>query len=265
MFIELYKQFPGVKPHLLQALVLHVMALEDVSQIITHNRNLNHQEFSLLKHYLTEHLDGKPLEYITGKCNFYGIDFIVNNDVLIPRIETELLVERAINKIGNAKCKVLDLCTGSGVIAVSIAKYCRNAEITAVDISTKALEVCKQNIHKHNVKGQTHTLEHDILKQLPSGNFDFILSNPPYIETAIIQNLEDSVKNFEPYLALDGGTDGLIFYKKFKEYASLVKNCVFMFEIGFNQKNAICEIFKEFNPQIIKDFNHNNRIVCFDV
>ena len=265
MFTELSKQFPKVKQHNLQALVLHVIGLSDISQIIAHNRKLTLQEFSVLTQHIKEYLSGKPLEYITGRCNFYGIDFIVNNNVLIPRIETELLVERAINKIGNAKCKVLDLCTGSGVIAVSIAKYCRNAEITAVDISTKALEICKKNIHKHNVKGQTHTLEHDILKQLPSGNFDFILSNPPYIETATIQNLEDGVKNFEPHLALDGGTDGLIFYKKFKEYASLVKNCVFMFEIGFNQKNAICEIFKEFNPQIIKDFNHNNRIVCFDV
>ncbi len=265
MLTELSKQFPKVKQHNLQALVLHVMSFSDISQIIAHNRKLTLQEFSVLTQHIEEYLSGKPLEYITGRCNFYGIDFIVNENVLIPRIETELLVEMAISKIGNTPHKVLDLCTGSGAIAISIAKHCKNIEITAVDISTKALEICKQNIQKHNVEGRVKTLELNVLEKMPNGNFDFILSNPPYIETATIQTLEDGVKNFEPHIALDGGDDGLIFYKKFKEYASLIKNCTFIFEIGFNQGNTVHSIFKEFNPQIIKDFNHNNRVVCFDV
>ena len=127
----------------------------------------------------------------------------------------------------------------------------------------QALEICKKNIQKHNVELQVNTLECNVLEQIPSGNFDFILSNPPYIETATIQMLDDTVKNFEPHIALDGGVDGLVFYKKFKEYASLVKNCTFMFEIGFNQGEVVCTIFKEFNPQIIQDFNGNDRIVRF--
>ena len=252
-----------VKSHVLHVLILHLMGLSDISQVIAHDKKLTVRELSILAQYIEEHLSGKPLEYITGRCNFYGIDFIVSENVLIPRIETELLVEMGIKEIGSASCKVLDLCTGSGAIAVSVAKHCKNAEITAADVSLQALEICKQNIQQHNVEWQVKTLECNVLEQIPSGNFDFIFSNPPYIETATIQMLDDMVKNFEPHIALDGGTDGLIFYKKFKEYASFMKNCIFMFEIGFNQGSAVYKIFKEFNPQIIQDFNGNNRIVRF--
>jgi release factor glutamine methyltransferase len=262
---DTYRLFPNTPPRVIQALLLHVLGVDDISHLITSQTPLTPQQMENLQKCVDEHAQGRPLEYITKKCGFYAMEFIVSESVLIPRIETELLVEIAIKEIGNKKCKVLDLCTGSGAIAVAVAQHCPNAEILAVDISPQALEVCRQNIEKFNLQTQMDAVQMNVLEKIPSGFFDYILSNPPYIETETIPTLENSVKNFEPHLALDGGADGLIFYKKFYEYASSIKNTVFIIEIGYNQGNVVHEIFKIFNPRIIKDYNSHNRIIQFVV
>ena len=156
---------------------------------------------------------GEPLQYITGKQEFMKLNFLVTKDVLIPRADTEILVEKVIEiaeKIANPT--ILDLCTGSGAIAVSLAKYLPQSEITAIDISKEAIQIAKKNAIINNVENQITFINSDMYTNLNEEKFDIIVSNPPYIKTDVIKKLDIQVKN-EPYIALDGGKDGLDFYK----------------------------------------------------
>jgi release factor glutamine methyltransferase len=177
--------------------------------------------------------------------------------VLIPRVDTEVLVNRAAKEIANQNCKALDLCTGSGCIAISVANHCPNMEITAVDVSKDALEVCRRNIELHNVQDRVQAIQMDILQSTPQLDIQYVLSNPPYIETQTISQLEHSVKDYEPHQALDGGVDGLIFYRRLIDFAKVVKNCRFILEIGYNQKPAIEKIVRESLPHV-KDLEFIN-------
>ena len=185
---------------------------------------------------------GMPFAYITGEQEFYGLQFSVNENVLIPRADTEILVEYALSVGGK---NVLDLCTGSGCIAVTLAKNLQGARVTAVDISPAALEVAKKNASENGC--DVSFLEMDILSEIPQGKYDLIVSNPPYIEKAELSTLMKDVIEFEPRLALDGGTDGLIFYKRICDFAPqiLEKGGTLAFEIGYNQYESVYEIMKE--------------------
>lgn len=141
-----------------------------------------------------------------------ALDFYVDENVLIPQPDTEVLVEEGIKIIKEQNMEVLDLCTGSGAIAISIAHYCQNSTVTATDISQEALEVARKNVNLNNVN--IEFIESNLFDKLTERSFDIILSNPPYIETDIIKTLEKDVQA-EPHLALDGGKDGLEFYKKY--------------------------------------------------
>ncbi len=186
--------------------------------------------------------DGMPFSYITGEQEFYGLIFTVNENVLIPRSDTEILVEYAFSAGGR---NVLDICTGSGCIAVTLAKNFPNAHVTAVDISPASLEVAKKNASDNGC--DVSFVEMDILSQIPQGKFDLIVSNPPYIEKAELSSLMKDVIEYEPRLALDGGDDGLIFYRRICEIAPqiLEKGGVLAFEIGYNQYKSVYEIMKE--------------------
>ena len=181
--------------------------------IIYDNKQLTlRQEVNFFKG-IKKLVKGIPLQHITHSQEFMKMTFYVNEDVLIPRPDTEILVEEVIKiaKKINAK-KILDLCTGSGAIAVSLAKYIENSQITAVDISTKAISVAKLNAKNNNVENQITFVESDLFKQLPKEKYDIIVSNPPYIKKEIIKSLDKEVQN-EPNIALDGGYDGLDFYR----------------------------------------------------
>ena len=174
-----------------------------------------------------------PLQHITGSQEFMGLDFKVNEDVLIPRQDTELLVENAITYIKSVKgnVDVLDMCTGSGCIAISIDRLCENAKVTAVDFSQKALVVAKENnaLNKADVTFFQSDLFENVEKQ-----YDVIVSNPPYIKTEEIESLMDEVRIHEPMMALDGDCDGLKFYKKIAKEGRqhLRSNGIIFFEIG---------------------------------
>lgn len=259
-----FSSYPNIPKNTLQTLAMHAINVENFHSLILHTGFSNHEKLKF-EHCIKQHFLGTPLEYITGKCNFYGIDFIVNNAVLIPRIDTEILVEIAIKHIKNQRFSMLELCTGSGCISISIAKHCTNAKILAVDISPPALDVCNKNIKKHNLQKQITTQICDITKQMPQGKFDILIANPPYIESETVLQLEDSVKNFEPNIALDGGTDGLEFYRHIFEY--LQQNpMTAILEIGFNQGVKIKNLAKEFgieNVKIIKDYGEKDRVaIC---
>lgn len=205
-----------------------------------------------------------PIQYITNKQEFMQLNFFVNENVLIPRGDTEVLVEEIIQNYKNEKVKILDLCTGSGCIAISLKKYIENSKIYAIDISEEALKVAKQNAI--NNEADITFLKSDIFSNIKEEKFDIIVSNPPYIKTEVINNLDKEVKK-EPLIALDGGNDGLYFYKKIIEegYKFLNENGTIFFEIGYDQKDEIINIVKNDTKYEVvktkKDLGNNDRII----
>ena len=212
---------------------------------------------------------GIPLQHITHRQEFMKMDFFVDENVLIPRPDTEILVEEVIRiseKI-NAK-KILDLCTGSGAIAISLKKFVPNADITAVDISEKALEIAQKNAEK--LEAKINFVKSDLFDKLDNKKFDIIVSNPPYIRKDEIKKLSEEVQK-EPKIALDGGEDGLDFYRIIAEQAiNYLKTGSFLcFEIGYNQKNDVIKIIEDEqnykNTYCKKDLYGNDRIIITQV
>ena len=213
---------------------------------------------------------GIPIQYITNNQEFMNLNFYVDENVLIPQPDTETLVEEVINEYKEKKCEILDLCTGSGAIAISFAKYINESNIVASDISMKALQIAKLNAEKNWVRKKIEFIESDMFDKIYKEDFDIIVSNPPYIKTKVIEKLDRQVKN-EPYIALDGGADGLKFYKIIIENAyKYIKNegKVFL-EIGYDQKNELINLFKENNHYeniySKKDVGGNDRIIVATV
>ncbi len=184
-----------------------------------------------------------PLQHMTGEQEFMGLRFLVNSDVLIPRQDTEILVEEAIKKI-RPGMDVLDVCTGSGCIIISIAKNISGIRAAALDISREALLVAKNNAKLHGVS--IEFLESDLFAEI-HGTYDVIISNPPYIPTDEIDTLMPEVREFEPHLALDGSQDGLLFYRRILDEAQyhLKPGGHLLFEIGCDQGQAVCGLLKQ--------------------
>lgn len=207
----------------------------------------------------------EPIQYIIGKQEFMGLEFNVNKSVLIPQPDTEILVEKVIEiiKRENKEISVLDLCTGSGAIGISIKKLTDNTTVTASDISLRALRVARENAEKLEV--DVNFIESDLFENINS-KFDIIVSNPPYIKSEIIEKLPEEVKK-EPIIALDGGVDGLEFYK------NIINNCenylnekgFLCLEIGYDQKEDLEKLIeatgKFENVEILRDFGGNYRVI----
>ena len=203
-----------------------------------------------------------PLQYITGEQEFMGLTFHVNSNVLIPRQDTETLVEEAI-KLVEPGMSILDMCTGSGCIIISILKKCSGIQGTGSDISKQALNVAKKNAKLNNVAVDFE--RSDMFENL-SDKYDMIVSNPPYIRSDVVPTLMPEVCEFEPLDALDGHEDGLYFYRKIiKECKSFLKeNGKILFEIGNDQGQAVSDMltYAGFrNVGVIKDLAHNDRVV----
>ena len=190
-------------------------------------------------------LDGEPVAYITGTWEFYGLPMVVTPDVLIPRMDTEVLVDAAKALLTGRKmdARILDLCCGSGCIACALAHEFPAAKLVAVDISASALEVCRKNIALNRLSSHVLTLPGDALNTPPMsiGKFDMIVSNPPYIASREIMALDPSVRDYEPIWALDGGKDGLKFYKGIIKYwKSLLRpGGYLLFEVGEGQAEPV--------------------------
>lgn len=212
---------------------------------------------------------GIPLQHITHRQEFMKMDFFVDENVLIPRPDTEILVEEVIKIAQKYNSPgILDLCTGSGAIAISLKKFVPNADITAVDISEKALEIAQKNAKKLETK--INFLKSDLFDKLDNKKFDIIVSNPPYIRKDEIKKLSEEVQK-EPKIALDGGEDGLDFYRIITEQAiNYLKTGSFLcFEIGYNQKNDVIKIIEDEqnykNTYCKKDLYGNDRIIITQV
>lgn len=217
----------------------------------------------LLSHYIKMRSKKMPVQYIINKAYFCGMPFFVDENVLIPRFDTEILVEEVLNlACGDKKKKILDMCTGSGAIAVSLKKLGGFLNVDALDISDKAIEIAKKNAK--NLECEVNIFKSDMFSGLTTKNkYDIIVSNPPYIKSEIIKKLDSEVKDFEPGLALDGDADGLKFYriieKNFRNY--LNKDGILAMEIGYDQGKDIIDIFKNCKGvRIKKDLSNLDRV-----
>ncbi|MDD4494204.1 MAG: peptide chain release factor N(5)-glutamine methyltransferase [Eubacteriales bacterium] len=243
----------GVDSPALEAIILFC-GLFDLDKVFVYSHPENEifdEQYLTFTKAISERASGTPAQYILGTQEFMSLDFIVSPAVLIPRPETELLVETAMEFIGKASVKngpeVLDIGTGSGCIAVSIAHYLKNCRVTAADISPACLEIARLNSEKHGVSERIEFIISDLFKNLPGRKYDVILSNPPYIPTHDISTLQMEVREHEPIGALDGGADGLKAINSIieKAPAHLKNGGMLALEIGIGQEEKVGKLMNE--------------------
>lgn len=216
------------------------------------------------------YLAGEPLPYVLGEWTFYGLDLYVSPDVLIPRDDTCAVAELAIHRglFLDQNPRILDLCCGSGCIGLAIASRLKDARVTLADLSGPALSVARKNIQRNHMGGRVSCVQVDAMEAPPAflGKFDMIVSNPPYVTASEMEELPDSVKKYEPHMALFGGTDGLDFYRAItKNFRDLLKPGGFLcYEFGMGQGDAVCAILEENGFTVLErtlDFNERERAV----
>ncbi|SKB51364.1 release factor glutamine methyltransferase [Lachnospiraceae bacterium] len=244
-------------------LLMHVTGKDRTFFLAHGDEELTEREETLYQ-LLTEKRGGHvPLQHLTGTMNFMGLDFNVSENVLIPRIDTEFLVEEAMTFVEDG-ARVLDVCTGSGCILLSLMRYKNDIEGVGVDISDDALALSEKNAEELEVQN-VRFIKSDLFENV-EGKFDYILSNPPYIRTSDIDGLMEEVRLHEPHLALDGGEDGLDFYRRIAHEAKdyLESEGRLFFEIGFDEGDALRQILTEEgykDIEVVKDYSGNERVV----
>lgn len=270
-------------PSLEAGLLLCKLIDRDQSFIYAHpDQVLNDELVDIYKSYIERRGRHEPFSYITGECGFLDSVFFVNPHVLIPREETELLAQGALWALGKAPAyfkqrlptlpnkdiyHVLDVGTGSGCLAISLAKGCDSVFVDALDLSNEALDIARKNAVRHNIENRISFINADFLNDFEiNKKYDLIVSNPPYIPEKDIPFLPESVKDFEPHTALAAGVDGLIFYRALADKASslLFDNGMIIVECGFDQGNIVREYFSEKDMEtfILKDLAGINRVIA---
>jgi len=259
---------PIIKARILLA---HILDVSKEYLIIHSEDEMNSNYIEKYNNAVMEVINGKPLQYITNEQEFMKMKFYVDENVLIPRPDTEILVEEVINNCNidvKKQYEILDLCAGSGAIGVSLAKYIQNSNVVCADISKNALDIAKRNAESNCVEN-IKFVQSDMFEKI-DGKYDIIVSNPPYIKKNVIPTLDKEVQN-EPYIALDGGEDGLDFYRIIinEAYKYLKKDGRLFLEIGYDQKEEViklCEnIGKYSNIYSKQDLYGNDRIVVASI
>lgn len=252
------------EPMLKSRLLLSYIIKRPKEYLITHlDEKLTNNEIEEFRNNIEKLKQRIPLSYVLHSKEFMKLNFYVDNNVLIPRADTEILVEEILKYKGRKK-KILDLCTGSGAIAISLAKYMPDSEITGTDISEKAIKIAIENAKRNKVN--VHFLKSNLYNNLPDGLWDVIISNPPYIKSDMIKKLQTEVR-YEPTIALDGGKDGLDFYRKIIECAPkhLENYGMLALEIGFDQADEVINILQMHkcykNIELKKDLSGNDRVI----
>ncbi len=248
-----------------EQIVMHVLGIDRTGFITDSSRAVTDDEMRIINETAARRAGGEPLQYILGETEFMSLPFKVNRSTLIPRSDTETLVEHVLEHMNGKSCEILDIGAGTGCVGISLAHYNKNARVTELDISFDAINTARENAGINGVLGRTKFIKADILNKIPDGAYDIIVSNPPYIETAVIGTLQTEVKDYEPLSALDGGEDGLTFYRRITEIAPkmLKKGGLLAFEIGYNQGENVKKLMeKNFKDiRIIKDLCGNDRVV----
>ena len=250
-------------------LMQYVLKIDRNKLIINKNDNVDINKENEYKEYIEKIIKGKPVQYITNNQEFMKLNFYVDENVLIPQPDTEILVEKVIKSIDIMEnIEILDMCTGSGCIGISLAKNIKNTKVTLVDISKEAIEIAKKNAIQNGVENKVTFIQSDMFENV-KGKFDIIVSNPPYIKTDIIQTLDKQVQN-EPHIALDGGKDGLDFYKILinEAHKYLKKDGKIFLEIGYDQKQEVENLVKQSKHykkiETIKDLSQNDRVIILE-
>ena len=238
---------------------------------LRYDEPLSQSQLDTLRTWVKRRLKNEPLQYISGSCDFYGREFFVTPDVLIPRPETERLIDVALEKISGVKSpKILDIGTGSGCIAITMAKERPDSLVMGLDNCYNAIAVAQKNSNHLNVLNNSF-LEMDILNSSPQGMFDLVISNPPYISKKELSGLMKDVIDFEPKIALTDYKDGLSFYKRFAKIAPKIvnKSSFLIFEVGLdNHPQKVQDIFLNSgysSIEIIKDYNGDNRVMAIQL
>jgi release factor glutamine methyltransferase len=259
-----------------QLILGHILKVDRLYLIVHKDEQLDAEAIEEYHNLLQLRAQGMPLQYITGIQEFMSLPFDITTDVLIPRGDTEILVEHIISKCkecrGNDKISIMDIGTGSGCIAVSLAYYIGNSRVYAVDVSEKALDIARKNAELNKVMGKVSFIQKDILTGFPKlpteEGADIIVSNPPYIKTDIIDTLQVEVKKYEPHLALDGGLDGLVFYRTIIQQADehLRPGGLLAFEVDHDQSDQVVQLIEKTKMykdiEVIKDLSGINRVVA---
>lgn len=252
-------------------LLLEYACQTDHSVLFAHpERKILEKEYDNYIGLIERRAKREPVAYILGNWDFMGLNFKVNSNVLIPEQDTEVLVEEAMRYTEDG-FKVLDLCTGSGCIALSLLNYTNDTRAVCTDISGEALDVAKENAESLRLSDRVTFVKTDLFPGEDMGKFDIIVSNPPYIATKVIDTLAPEVKDYEPRLALDGSEDGLLFYRRIVDsvHKYLFSSGYLFLEIGYDQGKALTDMLKEnghfHDIEVIRDYAGNDRVVraCF--
>ena len=251
-----------------ETLLQKVLGVDRLYILLNLERVLSEDEEQLFNKFINERLNNRPIAYIVGNREFMGLDFFVKEGVLIPRPDTEVLVEEVIELAKKKGAKnILDIGTGSGAITVSLAKYLENVKVTSVDISDIALEIGKRNAISNEVDDRINFVKSDLFTNIDKETkFDIIVSNPPYIKREVIETLDKQVKDYEPYNALEGGVDGLDFYRAITKQAKnyLKKGGILAYEVGHDQSEDVSKLMEMdgyTNIYTLKDLQQIDRVV----
>jgi len=254
-----------------ELILCHVLGCTRVDLILKKYDIVSEELSSAYETLIEERLSGNPVSYIVGKQEFMGLDFEVNKHVLIPRPDTEILIEQLVGLVDSkVPINVLDIGTGSGAIPIALAHFLKHAKAWTIDISVEASEVAKNNAKRNHVDDRITFLLGDLYEPLNTIDeplkFDVIVSNPPYIPSADIEDLQVEVATFEPRLALDGGSDGLDFYRRIVKDAliHLKVDGIIAFEIGYDQAQAVAKLLEErgfTKIKVVKDLAGKDRVV----
>lgn len=256
----------GIQSFSLDTQLLLAHALDKSKMFVLTHPEWEVEDRTVFDRLLARRAKFEPMAYVLGSCEFMSLDFMVTPDVLIPRPDTEVLVEQVAEWTGGRPCRILDIGTGSGCIGVSLLHLCPNAQVTAVDISPAALAVALQNARRHGVEGRFAPLQMDILQEFPAQTFDVVVSNPPYIAPDVIATLMPDVRDFEPYGALYGGEDGLAFYRAITKAAKahLHPGGLLAYEVGHTQSGQVMELLQKNGYQkvaVVADLSGVLRVV----
>lgn len=257
---------PRLNAELFLAKILNCKRLE---LYLNFDRNLTENEKTTYRNFISRRGKNEPLQYITGEVEFYGIELQINNNVLIPRQETEILIDTILEVTDkDSEIKILDIGTGSGNIAIALAKNLTNARIFSIDISEKALEVARNNALQNDLETRIEFIKLDILSDSLGelSNFDIIVSNPPYVSKNDFGDLQKEIINHEPHEAITDYADGFVFFRKISEFGKnlLNNNGYLFFEAAQGQSETITEIMREngFSEIIVKkDYAEIDRVV----
>lgn len=256
-----------------EELLAHVLDTTRMKLFMDYDRVLNPRELSAYRELVKRAADEEPIAYLTGKKHFFGLEFEVTRDVLIPRPDTETLVEDVLQtariQAGLEAPRIMDLCTGSGCIAAALAHNLKRATVLATDISPAAVAIAKRNMERLGLADRVVVEEGDLFEPLKrvvdAGPFDLIVANPPYIPTGQIEALDRSVRDYEPVAALDGGIDGLVLHRRILESAGdhLLPGGRVYLEIAYDQGELALEVASHYsdfeNARLLKDFGGRDR------